>query len=156
MCVRANKTNINQNSVISIIRHAKQNAKLYEEMVELGYSDESFPVWWFSPARGAGTTETPAQRTLTDAEVAEGAEDRTDTLGEEGYDLTPPRTPTPREAGLGRPALAPASDAKRLERESATLSERQPAMPAMRCDLSGSQRRSATLSECQRPSATLS
>ncbi len=35
-------------TVNSMIRHAKQNAKLYEEMVELGYSDESFPVWWYS------------------------------------------------------------------------------------------------------------
>ncbi len=31
-----------------MIRHAKQNAKLYEEMVALGFSDESFPVWWYS------------------------------------------------------------------------------------------------------------
>ena len=64
---------------------------------------ESFlPVWWFSLARGARTTQAPAQRTLTDAEGAEGAEDRTETQEADGYDPTPPRTPASKE---GRPAL---------------------------------------------------
>ncbi len=87
-------------SVISMVKQARSNAKLYEEMLVAGYTDGEFPAWWFSPARGAGTTETPAQRTLTDAEVAEGAEDRKDTLGEEGYDPTIPRTPPPRRARM--------------------------------------------------------
>ncbi len=48
-------------SVNSMIRHAKQNAKLYEEMVELGYSEESFPVWWYSPARDGIEVKTVGQ-----------------------------------------------------------------------------------------------
>jgi len=92
-----------------MIKQARFNATLYEEMLEAGYTDGEFPAWWFSPAREAELRQDPAQRTLTQAEGAEVAEDGRDTLGEEGYDPTPPRTPAPKEAGLGRPPLAPAS-----------------------------------------------
>jgi len=81
----------------------------------------------FSPARVAGTTQTTAQCTLTEAEGAEGAEDGRDMQGEEGYDPTPPRIPAPREAGLGRPVLASASDPSAAEPPSAALSHAQPA-----------------------------
>ena len=45
--MRANKTNINQNSVISIIRHAKQTRSLYEDMLAAVYTDGEFPAWWY-------------------------------------------------------------------------------------------------------------
>ena len=57
----AEKTGMVIMSVNSMIRHAKQNAKLYEEMVELGYSDKSFPVWWYSPAREGTEVKTVEQ-----------------------------------------------------------------------------------------------
>ena len=107
---------MNVKSVSSMIKQARSNATLYEEMLAAGYTDGEFPAWWFSPSREAEPRQDPAQRTLkqaqrtlTEAEVAEGAEDGRDTLGEEGYDPTPPRTPTPKEAEPGRPALKPAS-----------------------------------------------
>jgi len=81
-----------------MIKQARSNATLYNEMLEAGYTDGEFPDWWFSPARGAKTAQVPG-------EDAEGAKVRKDTQkveGEEGYDPTPPETPTPRE---GRPAL---------------------------------------------------
>jgi hypothetical protein len=43
---RANKTNINQNSVVFMIRRAKQTRSLYEDMQAAGYTDEEFPNWW--------------------------------------------------------------------------------------------------------------
>jgi hypothetical protein len=59
-------------SVNSMIRHAKQNAMLYEEMVELGYLDESFPVWWYSPAREGTEEKTVGQEGTTLQEGAQG------------------------------------------------------------------------------------
>ena len=56
-----------------------------------GSQDDEFHAWWYSPAQGAGTTQTPAQRTLTDAEGGEGAEDRREAQEEEGYDPTQPQ-----------------------------------------------------------------
>ncbi len=56
-------------SVNAMIRHAKQNAKLYEEMVELGYSDESFPVWWYSPGREGTGAKTVGQGGTTEVKT---------------------------------------------------------------------------------------
>ena len=102
----AEKTGMSVMSVNSMIRHAKLNAKLYEEMVGLGYLDKSFPVWWYSPAREgteAKTVEQP-RTTLEEGEQIEGT--RTELEEGEGYEPTPPDTPAPKE---GRPALPDSS-----------------------------------------------
>ncbi len=85
-----------------MIKQARSNATLYEEMLAAGYTDGEFPAWWFSPAREAQRRQDSArmaeprqdsaqvaerrqdsaQRTLTEAEVAEGAEDGRDRLAE--------------------------------------------------------------------------
>jgi hypothetical protein len=154
----AEKTGMAIMSVNSMIRYAKGNAKLYEEMLAAGYTDGEFPSWWFSPARVAELRQDPAQRTLTDAEVAEGAEDRIDVdkaegaEGAEGYDPTPPRIPTPREAESGRPALKSASVPTAASVPSAP-SHAQPAIPAQP---SQPMPHSAMLSQRQPPSAMLS
>jgi len=112
----AEKTGMALMSVNSMIRHAKQNAKLYEEMVALGYSDESFPVWWYSPAREGtevktigqgGTTLQEGEQGGTTLQEGEQIEGRSTELQEgEGFAPTPPDTPAPRE---GRPALPESS-----------------------------------------------
>jgi hypothetical protein len=51
-----------------MIRHAKQNVKLYAEMVELGYSDESFSAWWYSPGREGIEAKTVEQSGTTSKE----------------------------------------------------------------------------------------
>jgi len=73
-----------------MIRHAKLNNKLYEEMVKAGYADEAFPVWWYSPAREGTTGETGAEGG-TDKEEGEQIE-QPRTVGEEEdpYAPTPP------------------------------------------------------------------
>jgi len=129
----AEKTGMSLQSVSSMLKQARSNATLCEEMLAAGYTDGEFPAWWFSPAREAELRQAPAQRTLeqaegtlTLAEQAQVAEGGRDTLGEEGYDPTPPRTPAPKEAGLGRPPLASASDPSAAEPPSAALSHAQP------------------------------
>ena len=98
----AEKTGMALMSVNSMIRHAKQNAKLYKEMVELGYSDESFPVWWYSPGREGTGVKVVGQggTTLQEGEQIEG---RSTELKEgEDYAPIPPDITPPKE---GRPAL---------------------------------------------------
>ena len=90
------------NSVNSMIRHAKLNATLYEEMVALGYSDESFPVWWYSPGREGTKAKTVEQGGTTEEEGEQIAGRRTESGEEEDFAPTPPDTPIPKE---GRPAL---------------------------------------------------
>ena len=94
----AAKTGMAVNSVSSMIRHAKLNKKLYAEMVALGYSDATFPAWWYSPGR-EGTEGTIGQE-------GEQIEER-GSEGRKGKDFAPthPDTPLPSEAGLGRPPL---------------------------------------------------
>ncbi len=110
-------------SVISMVKQARSNAKLYEEMLAAGYTDGEFPAWWFSPARDGQTpAQTPAQTepaadgTLKQAQLAEDGSAR---QGEQGYDPTPPQKPASREGGLGRPTPAEPS---RTQPSSATLS----------------------------------
>ncbi len=81
---------------------------MYEEMVALGYSDESFPVWWYSPGREGIVVEegeTGGKGGTTPEEGGETGGRRTQTKGGEAYAPTSPDTPPPKE---GRPAL-PAS-----------------------------------------------
>ena len=114
-----------------MIKQARSNATLYAEMLAAGYTDEEFPEWWFSPARGAGTTQAePAEITLKQAEPAEvtlkqaeQAEDGRDKQGEEAYDPTPPRTPASRE---GRPALPASAQPSDAIRSDPALSHAQP------------------------------
>ena len=98
----AEKTGMAIMSVNSMIQHAKLNTKLYEEMIELGYSDDAFPVWWYSPGREGTEAKTVGQggTTAKEGEQIEGR--RTETEEGEGYEPTPPDTPAPKE---GRPAL---------------------------------------------------
>jgi len=111
----AEKTGMAIMSVNSMIRHAKQNAKLYEEMVELGYLDESFPVWWYSPGR-EGTMAKTAGQPRTTAEEGEQIEGRR-TESKEGEDFapTPPDTPVPKEARPALPESPLRSDALRSD-----------------------------------------
>jgi hypothetical protein len=117
VCARANKTNINQNSAISMIRHAKINAGLYQEMRTAGYADEEFPEWWFSPAR-----VDVEQDRLVSSEVEQerlvSSEVESDELKSSDVEvLTPatPRIPAPREEGLGRPVLRTQDDSTQLK-----------------------------------------
>jgi hypothetical protein len=96
-------------SVNAMIRHAKQNATLYEAMVELGYLDESFPVWWYSPGREGTEVKTVGQGGTTSKEGEQIAGRRTELQEGEDFAPTPPDTPAPREGSLTRPALAPSS-----------------------------------------------
>jgi hypothetical protein len=77
-------------SVNSMIQHTKLNATLYEEMVELGYSDGEFPVWWYSPGREGTGAKTVGQggTTLKEGEQIEGR--RTELQEGEDYAPTPP------------------------------------------------------------------
>ena len=72
----AEKTGMAIMSVNSMIQHAKLNAKLYEEMIELGYSDDAFPVWWYSPAREGTTAETVEQPRRKAKKSEEGVQKR--------------------------------------------------------------------------------
>ena len=101
----AEKTGMSVMSVNSMIRHAKGNAKLYEEMVELGYSDESFPVWWYSPGRAGQEGDAVEQQGITGHEGEQIAEKGIEGREEEDFEPTPPDTPAPREGRLARPAL---------------------------------------------------
>jgi len=85
-----------------MIRHAKLNAKLYAEMVELGYSDESFPVWWYSPGREGTGVKVVGQGGTTEEGGGQIGGRSTELEGGEDFAPTPPDTPVPKE---GRPAL---------------------------------------------------
>ena len=115
---------MNMNSVSSMIKQARSNATLYEEMLAAGYTNGEFPAWWFSPAQEAELRQTPAQRTLKQAEQAQQAGEGRDKQGEEAYDPPPPRTPAPRE---GRPAIPASAQLSAAEPASAALSHAQPA-----------------------------
>jgi len=116
---------MNLQSVSSMTKQARSNAKLYEEMLEAGYTDEEFPDWWYSPARGAKTAQVPGK----DAEGAEVRIDVDKVEGVEAYDPTPPRQPASRE---GRPALpAQRSDPIRSDPIRSTLSTCQRASPML-------------------------
>jgi hypothetical protein len=67
----AKKTDMNVQSVISMVKQARMNAKLYEWMVQAGYSDEEFPAWWYSPARDAEESQLQAKASQPPAEDAE-------------------------------------------------------------------------------------
>ena len=87
-----------------MVKQAASNPVLYEQMLKAGYTDEEFPAWWYSPARGAGA----AQEAKKEGEPAEGAEvsiKKQSEESEEGYDVTPPRQPASREGIPGRPTL---------------------------------------------------
>ena len=43
--------NVDKMGVIGMISQAKRNRKLYDRLIVQGYSDDEFPVWWYSPAR---------------------------------------------------------------------------------------------------------
>ena len=125
------RTGIAVLSVNAMIKHAKTNPRLYEDMVELGYSDSTFPSWWYSPARDGTEGQQEGEETQEDAQhrtsVQEGEETagkRTQTQAEARYAPTPPDKPRPKEARPTRlpvrepapasdalPASAPASDA---------------------------------------------
>ena len=106
-------------SVNSMIRHAKGNAKLYEEMVALGYSDDSFPVWWYSPGREGTEAKTVGQGGTTLQEGEQGGTTLQEgeqiagrgTELQEGEDFapTPPDTPVPKEARPALPESSPSS-----------------------------------------------
>ena len=96
-----------------MINQVKNNDVLYRDLRALGYEDDKIPAWWYSPGRDVAegaetgkTVEDPVGDVAEGAEtlqtVAEAGEGRTEVEGVEGYDVTPPQTPTPRE---GRPAL---------------------------------------------------
>ena len=89
-------------SVNSMIRYAKLNAMLYEEMVELGYSDDSFPVWWYSPGRVGTGVKVVGQGGTTEKEGEQIEGRSTELKEEEGfaptieiYDLLYPLAPKP-------------------------------------------------------------
>ena len=95
-----------------MIKYAKTNPRLYEEMVALGYSDKSFPVWWFSPANAEGkgaqrsSESSPSLNEQAKAKIAGSSSQ------EEAFDPTPPDKPVTREPG-SRPQLsAPASSSQ--------------------------------------------
>ena len=80
------RTGIAVLSVNAMIKHAKTNPRLYEDMVKLGYSDSTFPSWWYSPARD-GTEGQQVEQQRIDAE-----EGRTD--AQEGEETAGRRTQT--------------------------------------------------------------
>ena len=115
------RTGIAVLSVNAMIKHAKTNPRLYEDMVKLGYSDSTFPSWWYSPARD-GTEGQQVEQQRIDAEegrtdAQEGEETagrRTQTEGAKAYAPTPPDTPIPKEPRPTIPTVqvpATASDA---------------------------------------------
>ena len=100
-----------------MIRHAKGNAKLYEEMVELGYSDKSFPVWWYSPGREGteGTTLQEGEQGGTTLKEGEQIEERgREGREEEDFAPTLPDIPVPREARPALPGSSPPSPSQPL------------------------------------------
>ena len=110
----AEKTGMSINSVNSMIRHAKQNAKLYEEMVAIGYSDTTFPAWWYSPARDGTEVQEVEQPRTEVQEDEETVGKRTPAKAGEEYAPTPPDQPRPIGARSTRPPVpvpASASDA---------------------------------------------
>jgi hypothetical protein len=54
----AEKTGMNYNSVVSMLKQARSNRTLYEQMLEAGYTDAEFPAWWFSPRSGRADSGT--------------------------------------------------------------------------------------------------
>ncbi len=40
-----------QRGVVGMIRQAKKNKTLYADLRDLGFGDNEFPDWWYSPAR---------------------------------------------------------------------------------------------------------
>ena len=98
----AEKTGMNLQSVISMLKQARFNAKLYEDMLKAGYTDGEFPAWWFSPGRASGEGAKAGETVDVPAEGGEPSIDVDKVDGVEGYEVVPPKTPAPRE---GRPAL---------------------------------------------------
>ena len=109
--------------VNAMIKHAKTNPRLYEDMVELGYSDSTFPSWWYSPARDGTEGQQVEQQRIDAEEGRTGAQEgeetagrRTERVGGEEYAPTPPDQPRPIGDRSTRPAVpvpasAPASAA---------------------------------------------
>jgi len=83
-----------------MLNQARNNQNLYHDLLNIGFTDEEFPEWWYSPARNqpddAGTT----------VKHPDKVELKSDQLEQDGT-LTPatPKTPVPKEEVRGRPLL---------------------------------------------------
>ena len=86
--------------VMSMISQARRNPKLYDDLRGLGYTDEEFPEWWYSPAR-------PPEK-KQDATRIEPEETRTTQTESDQLTAPHPKTPIttgPKERVSRRPAL---------------------------------------------------
>ena len=83
--------------VVGMFSAAKQSKTLYDDLRSLGFKDDEFPEWWYSPARDDVVQERPPSSNGV-VNVPSSSEDVV---------LRPhtPRNPVPREGGGGRPVI---------------------------------------------------
>ena len=93
--------------VMAMLNQAKRNSKLYDELRSLGYGDDEFPDWWYSPARSPEIKQEPP---TIEQEPPMIEQEQPGSDGLTGTELTPPgpKTPVPTspiEEVPGRPQL---------------------------------------------------
>jgi len=92
---------------MSMISQARRNPKIYDDLRGLGYADEEFPEWWYSPAR---PPEKKQDATRIEPEETRTTQDETRTPESDEEHLTAPGpkspvAPVPKERVSRRPAL---------------------------------------------------
>ena len=83
-------------------------------MVELGYSDDAFPVWWYSPANAEVKVAQPSSDSSPSSDELDKAENAGSSSREESFDLFPPDNPVTREP-RSRPELPARASMSQLE-----------------------------------------
>ena len=86
--------------MMSMVSQARRNPNIYEDLRSLGYADEEFPDWWYSPARSTEMKK--------DEPKIKKDETGTETIDEDVLTPPGPKTPvdtSPIEEGPGRPQL---------------------------------------------------
>ena len=87
--------------VVGMVNAAKNSRKLYEEMRSVGFEDDEFPVWWYSPAREQ-QEQLKEKREQPSAEANGGEPSR----GEQrALEPVSPRRPVPIDSRRSRPSL---------------------------------------------------
>ena len=100
----AEQWGVEARGIAGMISGAKSSEKLYQDLRRLGYEDDEFPDWWWSPARDQSVEDVSKSVEDTSKVVSSSS----DVSGrEQDVRLTPqrPRTPAPIEPIPGRPLL---------------------------------------------------
>ena len=93
----ADQWNANELGIKGMLNQARNNPKLYNDLRELGFMDEEFPEWWYSPAQNESELPEQPGTTVKSTEQTELKVNDPEVL-----DPVPPIAPASREEGPRR------------------------------------------------------